>query len=251
MRIDLNSDLGESFGVWQVGADDAMFDLITSANVAAGFHGGDPRSIERAVRLATERGVAIGAHPGYPDLVGFGRRVMQCSVDQIRTDVLYQIGAVAGFCRAAGVALQHVKPHGALSNVATHDATVASAIVAAVRAFDPDLIVLSNPGELLNAAREAGQPVAVEAFADRTYHADGHLTSRSRRDAVITDPEGAAGRMADLLRTGLLPTVDGASLAVVPRSICVHSDSPGAAEVMASVRARLERDGHTPANLRS
>ena len=251
MKIDLNSDLGESFGVWQIGSDDAMFEFITSANVAAGFHGGDPRSIDRAVRIAAERGVALGAHPGYPDLVGFGRRAMQCSADQIRTDVLYQIGAVAAFCRAAGVVLQHVKPHGALSNVATHDAAVAGAIVIAVHAFDPDLIVLSNPGELLEAARSVGQPVAVEAFADRTYHADGRLTARSRHDAIITDPEEAAGRMAELLRTGLLPTVDGPSLAVVPRSICVHSDSPGAATVMAAVRARLEREGHTLANLRS
>ena len=251
MHIDLNSDLGESFGVSRIGADEAMFALITSANVAAGFHGGDPRSIERAVHAAAERGVAVGAHPGYPDLVGFGRRPMQCTPDEIRTDMLYQIGAVAGFCRVAGIALQHVKPHGALSNVATTDPAVAGAIVAAVRAFDPELIVLSNPGALLDAARAVGQPIAVEAFADRTYHADGRLTSRSRHDAVITDSERAAERMSDLLRTGRLPTVDGPPLTVTPRSICVHSDSPGAADVMAAVRARLERDGHTMANLRA
>ena len=249
MIVDLNSDLGESFGAYTIGADEGLFTVITSANVACGFHGGDPRAIERAVVRAGELGVGVGAHPGFPDRVGFGRRVVQCSPEEVRTDTLYQIGAVAGICRAAGVRMRHVKAHGALSNVAAHDVATAGAIVTAVRSFDPDLIVLANPGALLDAAAAAGQPFAVEAFADRTYHADGRLTSRSRPDALITDPAVAAARMLTLVQTGALPTVDGDDLSVDVRSICVHSDTPGAVEIMRAVRATLEGAGVTIAAL--
>ena len=249
MIVDLNSDLGESFGAYTIGADEGLFTVITSANVACGFHGGDPRAIERAVVRAGELGVGVGAHPGFPDRVGFGRRVVQCSPEEVRTDTLYQIGAVAGICRAAGVEMRHVKAHGALSNVAAHDFATAGAIVTAVRSFDPDLIVLANPGALLDAAAAVGQPFAVEAFADRTYHADGRLTSRSRPDALITDPAVAAARMLTLVQTGALPTVDGDDLSVDVRSICVHSDTPGAVEIMRAVRATLEGAGVTIAAL--
>lgn len=249
VKIDLNSDLGESFGAYTIGADDDLFPVITSANIACGFHGGDPRSIERAVRRAGELGVGVGAHPGYPDRVGFGRRVVQCSAEEVRTDTLYQVAAVAGICRASGVTLQHVKAHGALSNVAAHDTVTAGAIVAAVRSFDPALIILANPGALLDAAAAAGQPFAVEAFADRTYHADGRLTARTRPDALITDPDAAAARMLALAETGLLPTVDGDDLRVAVRSVCVHSDTPGAVEIMRAVRRALEGAGITIAAL--
>ena len=249
MKIDLNSDLGESFGAYKIGTDEELFPVITSANVACGFHGGDPRSIERAIRRADELGVRVGAHPGYPDLVGFGRRVMQCSPEEVRTDTLYQVAAVAGICRANGVTLQHVKAHGALSNVAAHDAATAEAIVAAVHAFEPTLIVLANPGALQDAALAAGQPFAVEAFADRTYHASGRLTARTRPDALITDPDVAAARMLALVQTGTLPTVDGDDLTVPVRSICVHSDTPGAVAIMRAVRRVLEGAGVTIAAL--
>lgn len=249
MIVDLNSDLGESFGAYTIGADEDLFPLISSANVACGFHGGDPRGIERAIRRASELGVRVGAHPGYPDLVGFGRRVLQSSAEDVRTDTLYQIAAVAGICQANGVMLQHVKAHGALSNVAAHDVATAEAIVAAVHAFDPALIILANPGALLDAALAAGQPFAVEAFADRTYHADGRLTSRTRPDALITDPQVAAERMLTLVQTGVLPTIDGEDLTVAVRSICVHSDTPGAVEVMRAVREALEGAGVTIAPL--
>lgn len=249
MDIDLNSDLGESFGAYTIGADEELFQIITSANVACGFHGGDPRSIERAILRAKELGVRVGAHPGYPDLVGFGRRVVQSSVEEVRTDTLYQLSAVAGVARANGVRLQHLKAHGALSNVAAHDAATAGAIITAVHAFDPTLIVLANPGALQEAAEAADQPFAVEAFADRTYHANGRLTARSRADALITDPEAAAQRMLNLVQTGTLPTVDGDALSVPVRSICVHSDTPGAVEIMRAVRRTLEGAGVTIAAL--
>ncbi len=249
MIIDLNSDLGESFGAYTIGADDELFPIITSANVACGFHGGDPRGIERAILRAKELGVGVGAHPGYPDRVGFGRRVVQCSAEDVRTDTLYQVAAVAGICQAAGVTMRHVKAHGALSNVAAHDVATAEAIVAAVRSLDPTLIILANPGTLLDAAGRAGQPFAIEAFADRTYHADGRLTARTRPDALITDPAAAAARMLTLAETGKLPTVDGDDVSVAVRSICVHSDTPGAVEIMTAVRRALEGAGVTIAAL--
>jgi 5-oxoprolinase (ATP-hydrolysing) subunit A len=245
MTIDLNSDLGESFGAYTIGADEELFTVITSANIACGFHGGDPRSIERAIVRAGELGVGVGAHPGYPDLVGFGRRVVQSSPEEVRTDTLYQVAAVAGIARAHGVPLQHVKAHGALSLVAAHDAPTAEAVVAGVRQFDPGLPILANPGALQVACEAVGQPFVVEAFADRTYHADGRLTSRKRPDALITDAEAAAARMLHMVRTGTLPTVDGDDLRVRARSICVHSDTPGSVEIMRAVRRALEGDGVT------
>jgi len=242
--IDLNSDLGESFGAYRIGEDDGLFELISSANVACGFHGGDPRVIERTVTQARSAGVAIGAHPGFLDLVGFGRREMNTTPDEVRTDTLYQLGALDAFCRVAGVRLQHLKAHGALYNVAVRDRAVADAIVAAVRAYDPSLIMLAQPGTtLLAAAEAAGLPIAREGFADRAYNADGSLVSRRLPGAMVTDPDLAAARTVRLVTDGLLETIDGNDLAMRVDSICVHSDTPGSLEIMRAIRHELERSG--------
>jgi UPF0271 protein len=238
--IDLNSDLGEGFGAYRVGYDAELFPLISSANVACGFHGGDPRVLERTVRAAAEHGIAVGAHPSYPDLVGFGRRVIAATPDEVRTDVLYQLGALDAFCRAVGLRMRHVKAHGALYNHATTDPTTAEAIAAAVAAFDPDLILFAMPGSaLLAAGEQAGLQVAREAFADRAYHANGTLVSRRDPGAMITDPEEAAQRMVRLVREGRLRTIEGEELDLEANSICIHSDTPGAVAIARAIRHRL------------
>jgi UPF0271 protein len=246
LSIDLNSDLGESFGVYRIGADEDLFPLISSANVACGFHGGDPRTIEKTVAAAKTHGIAIGAHPSFPDLVGFGRRPLQASPDEVRTDVLYQLGALDAFCRAAGVPLRHVKPHGALTNMAMHDTGLAEAIVAAIRDFNPALILFAMPGSaLFSAGVAAGLPVAAEAFADRAYNADGSLVSRRIPGSLITDPVVAAERMVRLVTTGTIETIDGQEIALRADTICTHSDTPGAAGIVREVRRRLEAAGIT------
>ena len=242
--IDLNSDLGEGFGAHRVGFDDELFDLISSANVACGFHGGDPRVMERTVAAATARGIGVGAHPGFPDLVGFGRRDVAATPDEVRTDTLYQIGALDAFCRVAGVRLQHVKAHGALYNRANRDPATAEAIAAAVRAYDPGLIFLAQPGTLLFAAGEAaGLPMAREGFADRAYNPDGTLLSRDRPGAVITDPEVAAERALRLVAEGRLTAADGTELELTIDSLCIHSDTPGAVELARAIRRRFDAAG--------
>ena len=242
--IDLNSDLGESFGAWDAGHDEELFGLISSANVACGFHGGDPRVMERTAAAAAAHGVGIGAHPGFPDLVGFGRREILATPDEVRTDTLYQIGALAAFCRAVGLPLQHVKAHGALYNRANRDATLAAAITAAVRAYDPDLIFLAQPGTLLFAAGKAADlPMAREGFADRAYNADGTLVSRRLPGAIITDPELAAERALRLVRDNRVTTIDGQELTLTIDSLCIHSDTPGAVELARAVRRRFDDAG--------
>jgi UPF0271 protein len=242
--IDLNSDLGESFGAYRIGYDDQLFPMLSSANVACGFHGGDPRTLERTVDACKARGVAVGAHPGFPDLVGFGRRPIQSSPDEVRTDTLYQLGALDAFCRAAGVRMQHVKPHGALTNMAQHDAAMAEAIVGAVAAYDPGLLLFAMPGsELLNAAERAGLPVAREAFADRAYNADGSLVNRRLPGAMITDPTHAAERMIRLVAEGQLTAIDGTEIELQAETICTHSDTDGAVEIVAAVRSALSAAG--------
>ena len=242
--IDLNSDLGEAFGAHSVGFDDELFGLISSANVACGFHGGDPRVMERTVATADELGVAVGAHPGFPDLVGFGRRLVQATADEVRTDTLYQVAALAGFCHAAGVTMQHVKAHGALYNAAVKDAAVAGAIAAGVAAFDPGLVILAQPGtNLSEAAAASGLALAREGFVDRAYHADGTLVSRQRPGAVITDPGEAAERSLRLVLEGRLRTVDGTDLVLTVDSLCIHSDTPGAVAILTRVRGDLEAAG--------
>lgn len=242
--IDLNSDLGESFGSHTVGFDAELFPLISSANVACGFHGGDPRVMERTIAAAQTNGVAVGAHPGFPDLVGFGRREIAVTPDEARTDTLYQLGAFAAFCRAAGVPPQHVKPHGALYNRAVKDPELAAAIVAAVAAFDRDLVFLAQPGTaLFAAAEEAGLPLAREGFADRAYNPDGTLVSRRLPGAVITDPESAAERAVRLVRDGRVVTSGGDDLSLTIDSLCIHSDTPGAVTIAQAIRRRFDEAG--------
>jgi 5-oxoprolinase (ATP-hydrolysing) subunit A len=242
--IDLNSDLGESFGAYRIGYDDQLFPMLSSANIACGFHGGDPRTLERTVAACKAHGVAVGAHPGFPDLVGFGRRPIQSSPDEVRTDTLYQLGALDGFCHAAGVRMQHVKPHGALTNMAQHDAAMAEAIVLAVQAFRSDLLLFAMPGsELLKAAERYGVRIAREAFADRAYNRDGSLVSRRLPGSMITDPALAADRMVRLVTEGRLTAIDDIEMELQPDTICTHSDTEGAVEIVTAVRSALKAAG--------
>jgi UPF0271 protein len=244
LTIDLNSDLGEGFGPFRVGADGELFPLISSANVACGFHGGNPLMMERTVRQAQAHGVAVGAHPGFPDRDGFGRRAMTLTAAEIRADVLYQLGALAGFCKAAGVPLQHVKAHGALYNLAVGDETVATAIAQAVWDFDPALRFFALPGSALERAGQgAGLTVTREAFADRAYLADGSLVPRSRPGAVIEDAELAAARMVRLVTDGVVETIDGGELRLEAETVCIHSDTPGAVGIAEAVVRRFGEAG--------
>lgn len=238
-RIDLNADLGESFGRYRL-PDEGLLPLVTSANIACGFHAGDPIVMRRMVDQAGRHGVAIGAHPGYPDLQGFGRREMALSPDEVEAVVLYQVGALAGLCRAAGQHLRYVKPHGALYNRAARDPATAGAIAAAIRAFDPSLPLLGLPGSRLeDGARTAGIPFAAEAFVDRGYQADGTLVPRGSRGALIEDPAACADRAARMVMDGRVEAVDGTILALRPDSLCVHGDGPTAERVLEAVRTRL------------
>jgi UPF0271 protein len=243
MRIDLNADVGESVGAWSLGEDEALIPLVTSANVAAGFHAGDPGVIRRTIEIAVRHGVAVGAHPGYPDLAGFGRRAMSLSPDEIEAAVLYQVGAVAAFARAAGVELAHVKAHGALYNRAAIEPAAAAAIARAVARFSRSVrLVGLAASELVAAGREAGLTVVEEAFADRAYEADGTLRARDLPDAVFDDPV-AAGAQALAIVRGELRARDGTPLGVHADTICIHGDLPGAAGRAVAVRAALEAHG--------
>ncbi|MGI9254977.1 MAG: LamB/YcsF family protein [Thermomicrobiales bacterium] len=244
--MDLNSDLGEAFGAHQVGFDDELFDLISSANVACGWHGGDPRVMERTIRICRDKGIAVGAHPGFADLVGFGRREIKITPDEARTDTLYQTAALDGFCRAAGVRMHHVKAHGAFYNAAVRNRELADGVAAGVKSFDPTLIMLAQPGtQLFAASVAAGLPTAREGFIDRGYNPDGTLVARGTPGALITDPSEASERVLRLLEEGLLRTADGSDLAIEVDSLCIHSDTPGAVAVLTRVRADLERAGVT------
>ncbi|MBB4000459.1 LamB/YcsF family protein [Aureimonas pseudogalii] len=242
--IDLNSDLGESFGAWTIGDDAAMLDIVTSANVACGFHAGDPAGILETLRTAKTRGVAVGAHVGYRDLAGFGRRNMDLSSQELVGDVIYQIGALQGLATAAGTRVTYVKPHGALYNTIATDPRQAGDVIAAIRAVDPALALMALAGSPLVAqARAAGLAVAAEAFADRAYTSDGHLVSRRQAGAVLHDPDLVAERMVRWMRDGTIETIDGTPARVEAQSICVHGDTPGAVSMARRVRARLEESG--------
>ena len=242
--VDLNSDLGESFGAYTIGSDEAMMPEITSANVACGFHGGDPAVMERTVRLAREHGVGVGAHPGFPDLVGFGRREMRLSPDDIRAIHLYQIGALWAFARAEGLPLQHVKPHGALSNMAWKDEAWSRAIAASIAAVDRALIVIALSGSVLErVSRAAGLRVASEAYADRGYERDGSLVSRAKPGSLITDPEAVARRVVRMVTEGVVDTADGGEVRVQADTICFHGDTPGAPRLVRAAREALRRAG--------
>ena len=241
--VDINCDLGESFGSWQMGDDGAIMPYISSANIATGFHAGDPSTMAHAVALAREHGIGVGAHPGFRDLVGFGRRNLEVTPEQARTDVLYQVGALAGFCRRFGIPLQHVKPHGQLNNLSMTNRTLADAVVAGIRDYDRSLIIVAYGGELAKAAEAAGMLVAYEVFADREYQADGTLVSRQRPDAVIHDPIRVVERAVTMVREHRVQTLDGSWLAVKVDTIGVHSDTPGAANLAASLSEGLGQAG--------
>ncbi|HEV2888047.1 MAG TPA: 5-oxoprolinase subunit PxpA [Jatrophihabitans sp.] len=244
-RIDLNADLGEGFGAWSgAGADEALLAVITSANVACGFHAGDPVIMRRVCAEAVRRGVAIGAQVSYRDLVGFGRRRMDIAPDDLSADVLYQLGALDGFARAAGDRVRYLKPHGALYHAAATDAGQAGAVVSALLAWDRPLPVLTLPGSALaTAAAEAGLAVVIEAFCDRGYSADGSLVPRDQPGALLREPGEIADRALAMVTSGELLAVDGSRLAVRPASLCVHGDTPGAAGIARAVRDRLTGAG--------
>ncbi len=232
--IDLNCDIGESYGAWRMGDDDALLDLVSSANIACGFHAGDPSTIDATVCAATQRGVAIGAHPSYPDLAGFGRRSMEISPDDVESGVLYQIGALIAFVDSYGAKLHHVKPHGALYNDASRRETIAKAIARAVARADVPLTLVGLPGSaLLAAGDEAGLKTAAEGFCDRAYEPDGSLRSRTLKGALISDPVRCANQALDLARSGRVQT------------LCIHGDTPGAAGIALAVTAALREAGFT------
>jgi UPF0271 protein len=242
--IDLNADVGESLGPWQMGDDEHLIPLVSSVNIACGFHAGDPLTIERTIRLAVAAEGAIGAHPGYPDLVGFGRRDLDMAADELEAALIYQIAAVAGLARAAGAELRHVKPHGALYNRAAEDERLADSIARAVRRFSPELILVGLAGSrLIDAGRAAGLAVAAEAFPDRAYEPDGSLRSRRLPGAVLTDSAAIAARAAAMARDGVVTATDGAVITLHADTLCLHGDTPGAAEHARAVRDALEAAG--------
>jgi UPF0271 protein len=244
--MDLNSDLGESFGRWVLGDDEAMLDLVTSANVACGFHAGDPSTLRRTCASAARRGVAVGAQVGYRDLAGFGRRFIDVPPDDLAADVLYQLGALDGLCRVAGIAVRYVKPHGALYNTAVHHAGQARAVVDAVRDYDSALPVLGLPGsELLRAAERAGLRTVTEFFVDRGYTPQGTLVPRSEPGALLDDADAVAERVLRMVTDGTVTAIDGTEVAVRAESVCVHGDSPGAVGMARAVRDRLAAEGVT------
>lgn len=241
---DLNADLGESFGTWVLGDDEAMLGVVTSANVACGFHAGDATTIRRTVALAAERGVVVGAQVGYRDLAGFGRRRIDVAPADLTADVLYQLGALEAMCRVSGTRVAYVKPHGALYTTAAVDEGQARAVVDAVVAYDPGLPVLGLPGSvLLRVAEEAGVPTVAEAFADRGYTRDGHLVPRSAPGAVLHGAEEVAARVVRLVTEGTVVAADGSVVRVDARSVCTHGDTPGAVEIARAVRRGLEDAG--------
>ena len=238
--MDLNADLGEGFGVWRLGDDDAMLDLVSSANVACGFHAGDPAGLARVCRAAAERDVTIGAQVGYRDLAGFGRRYIDVTPEELTADVVYQIGALDALARAAGTAVAYVKPHGALYNTIVTDSTQARAVATAVRSLGTDLPVLGLAGsEFFRAAANLGLRTVAEAFADRAYTPQGRLVSRREAGAVLDDPSAIADRVVAMVTTGRVTAVDGTSVPITVESVCVHGDSPGAVDIARKVRARL------------
>jgi 5-oxoprolinase (ATP-hydrolysing) subunit A len=242
--IDLNSDLGEGFGAWTLGDDEALLEVVTSANVACGFHAGDPDILRRVCGRAAERGVAIGAHVGYRDLAGFGRRAIDVEAGTLTNDVIYQIGALDGFARVAGSRISYVKPHGALYNTVVDDEVQAAAVVEAVRLYGGSLAVMGLPGSaLLTLAGRAGLRTVTEAFADRGYTPQGTLVPRSRPGALLHDPHEVAGRMIRMVTTGQVRATDGTDVDLTADSICVHGDSPGALEMALAVRQALTAAG--------
>ncbi|MCV7172559.1 LamB/YcsF family protein [Mycobacterium manitobense] len=248
LSVDLNADLGEGFGIWDLGDDDAMLDIVTSANVACGFHAGDPARLARVCRAAAERGVRIGAQVSYRDLAGFGRRFIDATAEDLTADVMYQIGALQALAHAAGSRVSYVKPHGALYNSIVSHHGQARAVAAAVLAVDPGLPVLGLSGSaFFAAAGELGLRTVPEAFADRAYRADGQLVSRREPNAVLGDVGEIVERVVSMVTAGRVDAVDGSTIPISVASVCVHGDSPGAVEIATAVRRRLTEDGITVA----
>ncbi|KAA3518725.1 LamB/YcsF family protein [Agrobacterium vitis] len=242
--IDLNSDLGESYGAWSMGDDSAMLAVVSSANIACGFHAGDPSGIWKTVKAAAENGVSIGAHVSYPDRVGFGRRDMDVTSEELIADVIYQIGALKGMAAAANTRVTYVKPHGALYNRIANDARQGQAVIDAIKAIDPSLVLMGLAGApILDLARTSGLSTMAEAFADRAYTQQGQLVSRREAGAVLHDAEKIASRMVQLARQGTLEAIDGSVIKVEAQSICVHGDSPGAVAIAQEIRRRFEAEG--------
>lgn len=241
VRVDLNCDLGESFGAYKIGMDEEVLPYITSANVACGFHAADPLVMEKTVELAGKAHAAVGAHPGFPDLVGFGRRNLNASPAEVKAYVMYQIGALSAFCKAKGIALQHVKPHGAMYNMAAKDHALARAICEGIMEVDDSLILLALSGScMLKAAEEIGLRVAREVFADRAYEEDGSLVARTKPGAMITEEEVAVSRVVRMVKEGKVESISGKEIPIRADSICVHGDGEKAVAFVRKIHAALE-----------
>ncbi|NWG11526.1 5-oxoprolinase subunit PxpA [Candidatus Bathyarchaeota archaeon] len=244
-RVDINCDLGESYGAFKVGSDEKIMPHITSANIACGFHAGDPTAMMQTVKLAKKHDVAVGAHPGYPDLLGFGRREIQLTTEEIRNYTIYQISALQGFAKAAGVSLQHVKPHGALYNTAVKDANVSKAIAKAVKALNPELIIFAPPeSALAKVAVKTGLRAAHEVFADRAYNSDGSLVSRKQPNAIIQEPKQVLERVAKMIKEKMVIAVNGETVNLGEvHTICVHGDTLTAVELVTTLKKGLIKAG--------
>lgn len=243
-QIDLNCDLGESFGCYRLGQDAQVIPWITSANVACGYHASDPVVMERTIAMAKEAGIQVGAHPGFPDLMGFGRRNMQVSYEEAKAYTLYQVGALDGFCWAKGMTLQHVKPHGALYNMAAKDAGLAEAICRAVQEYDSNLILMALSGsEMIKAAESMGLSAASEVFADRAYEEDGTLVNRRKDGAMITDEEEAIFRVIRMVKEKKVQAITGKDIPIRADSVCVHGDGEKALAFVRRIREALEKEG--------
>ncbi len=246
-KIDLNCDMGESFGAYKIGMDESVIKYITSANIACGWHAGDPLVMDKTVKMAVEHGVGVGAHPGYPDLLGFGRRNMDCTADEIRSYVISQVGALQAFCTVHGTRLQHVKPHGALYLTAVANETVARAVAEAIVSVNPNLLYVALAGAKGEMVRrignEAGLKTVFEAFPDRAYTPEGNLVSRREPGAVIKDPATVAQRALRMATKGVVIAIDGSSVKLEAQTLCVHGDTPSALDLVRNIRETLEAEG--------
>lgn len=244
MVIDINCDMGESFGAFTIGEDEKVIPYITSANIACGYHAGDPRVMEKTVRLARDHGVAVGAHPGFPDLLGFGRRTLETFPGEVKDYILYQVGALAAFCRAAGVEVQHVKPHGALYNLAAREERIAEEVITAIQDYDPTLILVVLSGSRLGELAQAeGLRVAREVFPDRAYLDDGRLAPRSLPGAVVHDETQVRRRVVKLIAEGTMTSIVGREVPLEADTLCVHGDTPGAWKLARLIREALDGAG--------
>lgn len=242
--IDLNSDLGESFGAYKIGRDEEVIPLVSSANVACGFHAGDPTVMAKTTALCKENGIAIGAHPGFNDLVGFGRRNMNVAPSDIKSMIIYQVGALDAFCKASGIKMQHVKPHGALYNMAAKDAALAGAICEGIYEYNPELILMGLANsEMINQAKKLGLPYAAEVFADRAYEDDGTLVARTKPGAMIKDETEAVSRVVGMIKNHSVTSINGNEIEICPDSVCVHGDSEKALIFVKKIRDTLQKEG--------